>query len=418
MNPSEELHADIVVLGGGVAGAAAALAARRAGCDVLLLEKATLLGGLASLGIINFFVPMDNGAGRLATRGMAEEFLRLSARNSFDTLPGVWKQGEPDPPVAVPCTSSFSPQIFALELLNLLHSTGVRLRFDTAFAGLQCDAQRRVRAVNALSPAGITRIHGRVFIDGTGSAALFAAAGAPCRTGVNYYSYFGRVISLASCARAVASGRICDAYEGCSGGAAGLDGSGHPQGMQTYDGTNAEDVTDFLIRNQLELYGKLCRTDRWTREVVTLPTIPQLRTVRCLLGDAPLQEADVGRTRPDSIGVISDFEHTGDLYEVPYGVLVRHGFPNLLAVGRGASALGRAWDILRVIPPAILTGQAAGNAAALALAQPGPASLPDLPLAPLQDRLAAQGVLLHITPELRRRISAGAPQPKARLFQE
>ena len=45
---------DVAVVGGGVAGAAAALAAARCGASVILLEKAALLGGLATIGLINW----------------------------------------------------------------------------------------------------------------------------------------------------------------------------------------------------------------------------------------------------------------------------------------------------------------------------------------------------------------------------
>ena len=63
---------DVVVAGGGLAGCAAALAARRAGKRVLLVEKSISLGGLATLGLINFFVPRCNGRGTQIIKGMAE----------------------------------------------------------------------------------------------------------------------------------------------------------------------------------------------------------------------------------------------------------------------------------------------------------------------------------------------------------
>ena len=64
---------------------------------------------------------------------------------------------------------------------------------------------------------------------------------------------------------------------------------------------------------------------------------------------------------------MNDFEHRNFLYEIPYRTLVRKGYDNLITAGRSASGEGYAWDIVRVIPPAILTGQAAGCAAAQAL---------------------------------------------------
>ena len=78
---------DVAVAGGGLGGVAAALAARRAGKSVLLVEKSTILGGLATLGLINFFVPMCDGNGHAVIRGLCWELLELSIRYGYDTLP-------------------------------------------------------------------------------------------------------------------------------------------------------------------------------------------------------------------------------------------------------------------------------------------------------------------------------------------
>ena len=79
-----------------MAGVAAALAAvRRA--NPAAHGKSLMLGGLATLGLINLFVPMCNGRGRQIIKGMAEEMLRLSVRYGYDTLPDEWRSGEPGP---------------------------------------------------------------------------------------------------------------------------------------------------------------------------------------------------------------------------------------------------------------------------------------------------------------------------------
>ena len=52
---------DVIVCGGGVSGVSAALSAVERGKSTLLVEKSVLLGGLATLGLINLFVPMCNG---------------------------------------------------------------------------------------------------------------------------------------------------------------------------------------------------------------------------------------------------------------------------------------------------------------------------------------------------------------------
>lgn len=69
---------DVIVLGGGVAGCAAAVAAARAGSSVLLLEKMTVLGGLATAGHVVYYLPLCDGCGNKMAAGLAEELLQLS----------------------------------------------------------------------------------------------------------------------------------------------------------------------------------------------------------------------------------------------------------------------------------------------------------------------------------------------------
>ena len=121
MNIPMRGSADVIVAGGGVAGCAAALEAARHGCSVILFEKSMLLGGLATLGLVNWFVPMDDGKGRQVIFGMAEEFLRLSIKYGYgDVIPG-WKngvyEGKSDPPPHYCC--GLSAELIALCLTEL-----------------------------------------------------------------------------------------------------------------------------------------------------------------------------------------------------------------------------------------------------------------------------------------------------------
>ena len=98
------------------------------------------------------------------------------------------------------------------------------------------------------------------------------------------------------------------------------------------------------------------------------------------------------------MGAICDFDRADYLYEVPLRALYSKACPNLLTAGRSAAGEGYAWDVLRVIPPAIQTGQAAGEAAALAVemnTDPGKVSI-----AQLQARLARGGVMIHFDDKL------------------
>ena len=88
-------HYDVIVAGGGVAGCAAAVTVAKRGKSVLLLEKSNVLGGLATIGLVNFFVPLCNGRGKQIIFGLAEKWLRDSAKYGFDTISEPWKNGEP-----------------------------------------------------------------------------------------------------------------------------------------------------------------------------------------------------------------------------------------------------------------------------------------------------------------------------------
>src|SRR5689334_11972816 len=69
---------DVIVIGGGIAGVSAALAARRSGARVLIVEKGIALGGLATSGLIVFYLcALCDGYGRKIMSGIAEELLHL-----------------------------------------------------------------------------------------------------------------------------------------------------------------------------------------------------------------------------------------------------------------------------------------------------------------------------------------------------
>ena len=132
-------------------------------------------------------------------------------------------------------------------------------------------------------------------------------------------------------------------------------------------------VSDF-VRTAWQIirdyYAKLYsdgKSDRHAIYPLTLPAMPQFRTTRHLDGDHTFTVDDVYIHYDDSIGAICDFDHRDFLFEVRYGTICKRGYPNVLAAGRCADGTGYGWDLLRVIPPAILTGQAAANAACLAI---------------------------------------------------
>lgn len=388
---------EVVVAGGGVAGVAAALSAARAGRRVLLIEKSVMLGGLATLGRIDFFVALCNGRGRQIIGGLAEELLRLSIRYGLDTLPAEWVQGAPPPGTTTRYETRFSASIFALALTERICDEGVDLLYDSVVSapvmkGGHCEG------VIVESKSGREFYEAGMVVDATGDADVLHRAGVPTVQGLNYFTYLAHGITLDTCRKAVDAGNIRDAVRTFAGGRASLHGTRHPEGMKRYEGTTAQSVTEYVVANQRQLFDGLKGDNRTSREILALPGMAQFRTTRRIAGDCTVTEADTYRHVDDSVGAICDFERRDCLYEVPFRCLVRSGFDNLITAGRSAAGEGYAWDVLRVIPPAILTGQAAGLAAAHALASGKPIHAVGIP--GLQRALAAAGVTIHFDDDL------------------
>lgn len=388
---------DIIVAGGGLAGVAAALTAKKRGKSVLLLEKSTILGGLGTLGLINLFVPMCNGRGRQIIFGLCEEWVRMSAKYGYDTIPEVWKDGEPKEPTLIRYVQRYSPYIFALQLTEQVKEAGIDLLFD-------CIASQPVmesgvcKGVVTESKSGREYYAAGMIIDTTGDADLLRRSGMPTVEGQNYFTYAGKAISVESCQKAAESGNIYDAFIGVSGGNASLYGHNQPNDVPRYTGTTVEDVSDYLIRNQLLMLDGIKKQDRLSRDIAMLPMMPQFRTTCRIDGDYTLTMDDVYKHFDDSVCVINDFDHRDILMEVPLRCLTRRGFDNLLTAGRSAAGTGYAWDMLRVIPPAIITGQAAAEVAVLALETDTTVS--DVDIKTLQKRIASDNIMIHFSDEL------------------
>jgi len=387
----------VIVAGGGVAGCAAALNASRAGKSVLLIEKTLLMGGLGTIGLINFFVPMCNGRGKLIIKGMCEEFVSLSRRYGWAVIPKEWQNGEPEAPTSVRYICRYSPYLFALALTEALMDAGVTILLDSIVSGAETE-NGVIKSVTVTNKSGNETYTASMFIDATGDADLCARADVPTIQGQNFFTLTAFEATLDSCRRAVEKGSISEMYMNVSGGRASLYGDNHPAGMRTFPGTTGEDVTAFVIENQMELLKNLKGRNPNERDITTMPTMPQLRTTRHIQGMATLTTDDMFKHKDDSVCLICDFDNRDNLYEVPVGCLMSEKCKNLLAVGRAASAEGYAWDVLRVIPPAILTGQAAGLIAAHAMDEHVPVQ--KINLVKLQNDLTAQNVLIHMTKDL------------------
>ena len=141
------------------------------------------------------------------------------------------------------------------------------------------------------------------------------------------------------------------------------------------EGIDGRGVTDYVLRSRRLLrrhYVKVqAKVGRTAEYALYMPTMAQYRTTRRIAGRATLRAEDVNRPgMPDAVGLIPSWRQKGRVWELPYGTMLPQGVANLLVPGRCLSAeAGEAWNIARVIPAAVFTGELAGIAADLALRQ-------------------------------------------------
>ena len=83
---------DVAVVGGGIAGVAAAVQAARSGQKTVLIEKNILLGGLATSGLVYIYLPICDGNSHQTSYGITEELLRNSITLGPGDIPEEWPE--------------------------------------------------------------------------------------------------------------------------------------------------------------------------------------------------------------------------------------------------------------------------------------------------------------------------------------
>ncbi len=363
---------DIIVVGGGIAGIAASVSAAREGKSVLLLEKEINLGGLATVGLISWYEPLCDGAGKQMIGGICEELIRLAVRSGFDNLPAKFGGEGKFPLKRERFASFYSPTFFELALTQYVIDAGVDILFDSraTFPVMEGNACKGVIVENV---GGREFYPAKVVVDASGDATIAHRAGVPTEDGENFLTYVAHDFDYESAKKYAESGDLRKFRRWKNSGST-LSGEGHPEGMKKFKGTSAEELTEFVIIGKQRMLKKYEGTDKDSREIMMIPSIPQFRTVRHIVGDTVFDGEEESFTCESCIGACGDFRKTGKHYALPYSVLYNSAFPNILTAGRIISARGEGWEITRVIPVCALTGEAAGYAAAIAVEDGCPVS--------------------------------------------
>lgn len=382
---------DVVVVGGGIGGVCAAVAAARQGASVLLIEKSINLGGLATRGLISWYEPLCDGEGRQMIGGMGEELIRLCASSGLNDLPVAWGGADANP-TRKRYTTHFSPTFVSLALDRWVLDAGVELVLDShatypVMEGNEC------RGILVEDAAGRSLYPASMVIDATGDATVAHRAGVPCVLGENFLSYWVHDFTYGTAQKYAADHNLAQFRRwNCAGSAA--NGTGHPAWMKTFHGDTAEEITEFVLTGKEMIMKKYEGTDPDEREIMTLPEMPQFRTIRHIVGKTTFHGTEDGVVCDAPIGATGDFRRAGTHYTIPYGTLYHPDYPNILTAGRIISAHGEGWEITRVIPVCALTGEAAGVAAELSLSYGNNADA--VPYDELRTRLEKNGVLFAI----------------------
>ncbi|MFT3717747.1 FAD-dependent oxidoreductase [Pseudorhodoferax sp.] len=428
---------DVVVLGGGPAGIMAAAAAARAGCSTLLVEGYGFLGGMGTAaGVTNFCGLHANVHGRIeqVVHGLADVLLDRMRQLGGLNEPHLLFGGK----IAA---QAYDNPAFKVAADELVLGSGAELLFHARAAGVLMGAPGVVHALLVETKSGRQAIVGKVFIDCSGDGDLAFHAGAPFEKGratghedMMYPSTMFRVHGVDAAragdawnhfgplmARAEQDGRtfprrtpIIRPQKHTAEWRANVTQLANPDGSPV-DGTDARQLSraEVLGRRQIvEFHGFLRDYAPGFEQAYILEMAPQVgvRETRRILGDYQLTEQDVlaCASFEDTIGVNGwmveehvagdirfrwqDIPHCRGFNHLPYRMLLPRGIDNLLVAGRCASMTHGGQSAARVSGGCFAMGQAAGTAAALAVASR--AAPRQIDVAALQRALVAAGAYL------------------------
>lgn len=384
---------DVVVAGGGFAGIAAALSARRAGAEVLLLERGFMLGGLATAGLVTIYLPLCDGCGRQVSFGIAEELFRLSIEHGAeDMYPKAWLEGGSleERRDGSRYQVQFNAQLFAISAERLLLSEGVKILYGaTAVAVSESDG--RINAVIIESKSGREAVEvKKCVVDATGDADI-------CHLSSAKTAEFKYGNTLAAWYYYHSNGKFALKMHGFSDiipeKREESKEESEPLVRRRYVGLDAEEVSEMMFASHAAIEADILkrRADGEGDLVpATIATTPQLRMTRRLVGKYEMTHTDDHAYFEDSVGMVGNWRKRGPIYEIPMRSLYGGEVKNLLSAGRCMSVDDTLWEITRVIPVCSVSGEAAGLAAAMC------DNLDTLDVKLLQRKLTENGVKLHI----------------------
>ncbi len=396
---------DVLVIGGGPAGTAAAISAARCGLRTLLMEHSAQLGGMGTLGNVSIFMRVGNCTG--IYRELISEFLPHYLPQDGD----------------LKINPQFNPFLFRHYLNMKMEKEKVKVAFHSSFAAALKENGRVTGAIFN-TREGLRAVEAAVVIDCTGDGRAAIDAGASFTRG---READGMTQPMTLMFMMQNTGKPVAPYlpEGCTRYDRVED---LPQGRHLHwermgDGTllvnmtrvkgNGADIDEVSAAEKeglKQVFSVVHYLQRNGFETYALTHVaPQIgvRETNQIQGEYTLTEQDLtqGSRFPDVVAQtnyeidihspdgakVTDERHV-DGYDIPYRCMLPQGVDGLLVAGRAISATHVAMSSMRVQPTCYAMGQAAGAAAAIAIRKS--CALREVPVDELHQEMEKQGVYL------------------------
>ena len=396
-----ELHTDVLVLGSGPSGFAAAYTAAKNGAKVILVEQSGDVGGISTSGLMSHWTGSCDSP-------LYYEILKRTAENNE----GDYKNK---------ITNLIDPEKLKTLYLEMLYEVGCKLMIYTFVEDAICDGDK-VLGATVVNKSGKTDIYAKITIDATGDGDIAARAGAEFILGRETDNKMQPVTLMFKVGgvdydRAVFLGSFESTYETPQGELQALakEHIPYPAGhILTYkstlpgvvtcnmtnaidiDGTNTEDLTKatLICRRQMNDIVKYLREFVPGYEkcfILSSASLMGVRETRHFKGKYTLNEQDILEAKVfddyvvkdayfnfdvhnitgaglDKTGVQKHFKQTKG-YTIPYRCLIPETKQNLLLCGRNISGTHMAHSNFRVMPICVGIGEAAGTAAYIAVSK-------------------------------------------------
>ncbi len=385
---------DLVVVGGGLSGVCASVAAARRGLDVLLIEKSGALGGAINNNLVfpymEFWTTLENKEKKMLSAGMFSEIVEMG-REGFD-LP----------------RTQFRSEHLKCRLDTFVTENGVQVLFHSALCGVEKDG-KLLKTIRLATVGGEMTVCADHFVDATGDGLLMALAGCDFTVGresdskcqpmttcfrldnVDMELFRQQAKQIQVVWRAYkAAGKVENPREdvlmfvGVGANTVHFNSTRviHHDPTDPFAKSEAEMIARRQIVELIDFLKKEFTAFAHANLVMVAPEIG-VRESRKLKGEYILTvedlknctifddsiaagNYDVDIHNPDGSGTSHYYFKTGEYYTIPYRALQPKEVDNLLVAGRCISTTHEAQASIRIMPICATLGEAAGTAIAVA----------------------------------------------------